>query len=209
MKKRKSKVRQVVRVRTAFIERETTETQISLELNIDGQGKFSGSSGIGFFDHMLTLFCRHGLFDLTLQMTGDLNVDGHHSMEDLGLVLGQAFTQALGEKKGITRYGTCFLPMDEALVMVSLDLSGRPYLVYNVSIPVERVGEFDVELVPEFLRAFAVCGGVTLHVLKISGANGHHIIEALFKGLARALRQAVSLDNRETGIPSSKGILSF
>ncbi|MDD4753111.1 MAG: imidazoleglycerol-phosphate dehydratase HisB [Desulfitobacteriaceae bacterium] len=195
-------------MRTAFIERNTTETQISLELNIDGQGRFSGSSGIGFFDHMLTLFCRHGLFDLKLKMTGDLNVDGHHSVEDLGLVLGQAFSQALGEKKGINRYGTFFLPMDEALVMVSLDLSGRPYLVYNVSISVERIGEFDVELVSEFLRAFTVCGGVTLHVHKISGTNGHHIIEAIFKGLARALRQAVSLDNRETGIPSSKGILS-
>lgn len=194
-------------MRKTLVERNTRETKIKLELNLDGAGSFQGSCGIGFFDHMLTLFCQHGLFDISLKMSGDLEVDGHHSIEDLGLVLGEAFTRTLGDKKGITRYGTFFVPMDEALVMVSLDLSGRPYLVHQVPVGSARVGDFETELVPEFLRAFSTAGGVNLHIQKIFGSNTHHIIEALFKALARALRQAVKVDPLEQGIPSSKGVL--
>lgn len=194
-------------IRRALVERNTGETRIKLELYLDGRGEFQGSSGIGFFDHMLTLLCRHSLFDCTLKMTGDLRVDGHHSLEDLGLVLGQALKEALGKKIGISRYGTFFVPMDEALVMTSLDLSGRPYLGYHVGFLPEKVGDFDTELVPEFLRAFACSGGVTLHIHKVSGSNGHHIIEGIFKSLARSLREAVALDHRERGVPSTKGVL--
>lgn len=190
-----------------IVERNTGETQIKLELDVNGQGKYQGSCGIGFFDHMLTLFCRHSLFDCSLQMTGDLVVDGHHTIEDLGLVLGQALGEALGNKAGISRYGTFFAPMDEALIMVSLDLSGRPYLVYNIGSLPDKVGDFDTELVPEFLRAFAFTGGVTLHIHKVSGTNSHHIIEGVFKALARALRLATALDTQEKGVPSSKGVL--
>lgn len=194
-------------MRKASIERNTLETQINLELNVDGKGVFKGSCGIGFFDHMLTLFCKHGLIDMTLDMKGDLEVDGHHSVEDLGIVMGQALVQALGDKKGIARYGTFFVPMDETLVMVSLDLSGRPFLVCDVTVPSERVGDFETELLPEFLRALSISGGITLHVQKNYGTNTHHIIEAVFKALGRALRAAVSFDSREEGIPSSKGLL--
>ncbi|ATW23405.1 imidazoleglycerol-phosphate dehydratase HisB [Candidatus Formimonas warabiya] len=194
-------------MRKSVMERSTAETKIELALHLDGQGKYEGSCGIGFFDHMLALFCTHSLFDLKLAMTGDLVVDGHHSIEDLGLVLGQALDQSLGNKAGICRYGTFFVPMDEALVMASLDLSGRPYFLYHVAVASQRVGDFETELVPEFLRAFTSSGGITLHLHKISGTNSHHILEAVFKALARALRQAVSPDGRETGIPSSKGVL--
>lgn len=194
-------------IQQAIVERNTAETQIRLELKLNGQGKYEGSSGIGFFDHMLTLFCRHSLFDCSLEMTGDLQVDGHHTIEDLGLVLGQALKEALGDKEGITRYGTFFAPMDEALIMVSLDLSGRPYLNFNIGPLAEKVGNFDTELVQEFLRAFAFSGGITLHLHKISGTNSHHIIEGIFKALARALRQATAIDGREKGVPSTKGLL--
>jgi imidazoleglycerol-phosphate dehydratase len=196
-----------MQMRRGNVERNTAETQIKLILQLEGEGQFKGSTGIGFFDHMMTLFCRHSLFDCTLDMTGDLFVDEHHSIEDLGLVLGQAFREALGDKKGINRYGTFFVPMDEALIMVSLDLSGRPYLVCDLASLPDKVGSFDTELIPEFLRAFAFSGGITLHVRQISGSNSHHVIEAIFKALARALRQAVARDNMEKGIPSSKGIL--
>ncbi|MCR6546885.1 imidazoleglycerol-phosphate dehydratase HisB [Dehalobacterium formicoaceticum] len=194
-------------MRQGMVERNTAETQIKLMLQLEGEGKLTGSTGIGFFDHMMTLFCRHSLFDCTLEMTGDLDVDEHHSIEDLGLVLGQAFREALGDKAGINRYGTFFVPMDETLIMVSLDLSGRPYLVCDLAPLPDKVGNFDTELVPEFLRAFAFSGGITLHVRQISGSNSHHIIEGIFKALARALRQAAARDNLEKGIPSSKGIL--
>jgi len=190
-----------------IVERNTEETKIKLELNLNGQGKYEGSCGIGFFDHMLTLFCRHSLFDCSLQMTGDLAVDGHHTIEDLGLVMGQGLREAVGNKEGISRYGTFFAPMDEALIMVSLDLSGRPYLVCNIGSLPNKVGDFDTELVPEFLRALSFAGGVTLHIHKISGTNSHHIVEGIFKALARALRLATALDTREKGVPSSKGIL--
>ncbi|MEL7565601.1 MAG: imidazoleglycerol-phosphate dehydratase HisB [Dehalobacterium sp.] len=190
-----------------IVERNTGETQIKLNLNINGEGKYQGSCGIGFFDHMLTLFCRHSLFDCSLQMTGDLAVDGHHTIEDLGLVLGQALRGAVGNKEGISRYGTFFVPMDEALIMVSLDLSGRPYLVYHIGPLPNKVGDFDTELVAEFLRALAFAGGITLHVHKISGTNSHHIIEGIFKALARALRLATTKDTQEKGVPSSKGVL--
>lgn len=194
-------------MRTSVVERKTHETQIKLELNIDGTGIFKGTCGIGFFDHMLSLFCRHGIFDIDLTMQGDLSVDGHHSIEDLGLALGQALQNTLGRKQGISRYGTFFVPMDEALVMVSLDLSGRSFLYYDVPVTCEKVGEFETELLPEFLRAFAANGGFTLHVKKINGINNHHVIEALFKALGRALRQAVAPDPRDKGIPSTKGVL--
>ena len=194
-------------MRQAAVERRTRETDIFLEINIDGRGDFSGSCGIGFFDHMLELFCRHGLFDLTLRMTGDLQVDNHHSIEDLGLVLGQAMAAAIGDKKGIARYGMIFLPMDEALVQVSLDWSGRAFLALDLTVPTERIGALETEMIPEFLQALVVSGGITLHVRKLAGTNSHHIVEALFKGLARSLRQAAAIDSRETGIPSSKGRL--
>jgi imidazoleglycerol-phosphate dehydratase len=194
-------------MRISVVERKTRETQIKLELNIDGTGIFKGTCGIGFFDHMLSLFCRHGMFDIDLAMRGDLSVDGHHSIEDLGLALGQALENTLGRKQGISRYGTFFVPMDEALVMVSLDLSGRPFLHYDVPVTCEKVGEFETELLPEFLRAFAANSGLTLHVKKINGTNNHHVIEALFKALGRALRQAVAPDPRDKGIPSTKGVL--
>lgn len=194
-------------MRSAAVERRTGETDIFLEINIDGRGEFSGSCGIGFFDHMLSLFCRHGLFDLTLRMKGDLEVDGHHSIEDLGLVLGQAMAVAIGDKKGIARYGTFYLPMDEALVLVSLDWSGRAFLSLDLAVPAEKIGALETELIPEFLRALAVSAGMTLHIQKLAGSNSHHIVEALFKGLARALRQAAAIDPRESGIPSSKGQL--
>jgi len=194
-------------MRSSVVERQTSETNIKLKINVDGQGLYSGTCGMGFFDHMLALLCRHGLFDLDLTMSGDLCVDGHHSIEDLGLVLGQAFREALGDKKAISRYGTFYVPMDEALTRVSLDLSGRPFFQFQVSLPSERVGLFETELLPEFLRAFSFAAGLTLHVRQISGTNTHHIIESIFKALGRALRQAAAHDPREQGIPSTKGKL--
>ncbi len=195
-------------MRKATVQRKTAETDIQLSLTLDGEGRFEGSCGIHFFDHMLNLFCRHGLFDLSLGMQGDLEVDGHHSLEDLGIVLGQAFAQALGDKAGICRYGSFLLPMDEALATVALDLSGRPYLALSANLLTDEIGDFDTELLEEFLRAFVTAGGITLHIRQEGGKNGHHIVEAIFKGLGRALRQAVSLDAREKGVPSTKGVLA-
>lgn len=187
--------------------RKTRETKIAVELDLDGSGKSEISTGIGFMDHMLELFARHGKFDLKVQAAGDLEVDAHHTMEDLGLVMGEVFSQALGDKAGIRRYGSFLLPMDETLVLIALDLSGRPYLVYDLVPPVEKVGTLDTALFHEFFQAFCVKGGINLHVKLMAGGEIHHIFEAVFKGLARALEQAVSHDPKEKGIPSTKGIL--
>ncbi len=187
--------------------RKTRETKITVELNLDGSGKSEIGTGIGFMDHMLELFARHGKFDLKVQAAGDLEVDAHHTMEDLGLVMGEVFSQALGDKAGIRRYGSFLLPMDETLVLIALDLSGRPYLVYDLVPPVEKAGTLDTALFHEFFQAFCVKGGINLHVKLLAGGEIHHIFEAVFKGLARALEQAVSHDPKEKGIPSTKGIL--
>jgi imidazoleglycerol-phosphate dehydratase len=194
-------------MRTATIKRQTAETNISTALNIDGTGKCDIATGIGFFDHMLVLLTKHGFFDLQLITEGDLHVDGHHTVEDTGIVLGQTFTKALGEKKGMKRYGTALVPMDEALAMVSLDFSGRPFLVFDVTIPSERIGDFDSELTEEFLRALSVHAGLTLHVRLLSGKNSHHIVEAIVKALGRALDEATTIDERIVGVMSSKGML--
>lgn len=193
--------------RVASIKRETAETKIALNLNLDGTGKAVVDSGIGFFDHMLNLMTAHGLLDLELRCDGDLEVDGHHSVEDIGITLGDAFKEAIGDKKGICRYGTFYLPMDEALAFVTLDISGRPFLVYDGGEMAPMVGGFDTELTEEFLRAFAVHAGITLHVKILYGTNTHHKIEAIFKALGHALRIAVSNDPKVTGVPSTKGML--
>lgn len=193
--------------RTSEISRKTRETDIEAVLNVDGTGTGRISTGIGFMNHMLELFARHGKFDLSVTAKGDLDVDAHHTMEDLGLVLGEAFSRALGDKKGIRRYGNFMLPMDETLVLVALDLSGRPMLVYDLTPPTEKVGTLDTALFHEFLQAFCVKAGLNLHIRLLAGGEAHHIFEAVFKGLARALEQAVSIDPRENGIPSTKGIL--
>ena len=193
--------------REAAVKRETAETNSALNLNLDGTGKSLLDSGIGFFDHMLNLMTVHGLMDLELRCDGDLEVDGHHSVEDIGIALGDAFKEAIGDKKGICRYGTFYLPMDEALAFVSLDISGRPFLVYDGGEMAPMVGGFDTELVEEFLRAFAVHAGLTLHVKVLYGNNTHHKIEAIFKALGHALRIAVSHDPKVTGVPSTKGML--
>ena len=194
-------------IRTATVERKTAETAIKLVLNIDGTGKGVIDSGIGFFDHMLNLLTAHGLFDLTLACDGDLEVDGHHSIEDIGIALGEAFKKAIGNKAGIRRYASFYLPMDEALVLVALDFSGRPFLVYDGGDMAPMIGGFDTELTEEFLRAFAVNAGLTLHVKVIYGTNSHHKVEAIFKGLGHALREALEKDPRVDGIPSTKGML--
>lgn len=193
--------------RRARIERHTSETQIELTLEIDGSGQARIDTGIGFFDHMLTLFARHGLFDLQLRAVGDLHVDFHHTVEDVGIVLGQAFRQALGDKAGIRRYGHQVLPMEESLVTVAIDLSGRTMVVYRADMPTPKIGEFDSELVQDFWLSLADQLGCNLHVLLHHGRNSHHIAEAIFKGAARALRQAVERDPRQVGIPSTKGTL--
>jgi len=193
--------------RKASVQRKTMETDVSLALNLDGEGIAQIATGIGFFDHMLTLWSKHGLFDVTLEVDGDLAVDGHHTVEDTGIVLGQALLQALGDKKGICRYGTAFVPMDEALVMVSLDISGRPYLAFSADLPVQNIGDFASELAEEFFRALAVHAGLTIHVQLLSGKNAHHCIEAMFKALGRALREAVQKDDRISGVMSTKGLL--
>jgi imidazoleglycerol-phosphate dehydratase len=194
-------------VRMAEIFRTTAETSINLKLEIDGQGEFKGSSGIGFFDHMLNLLSRHSGFNISLEANGDLEVDGHHTVEDIGIVLGQALGKALGDKAGINRYGHIILPMDEALVMLVVDMSGRPFLSYDVPLPSSKVGNFDTELTEEFVRALATNAGLTLHIKLLAGQNTHHIIEAVFKGLGRVLRAATALDKYCRGIPSTKGIL--
>lgn len=185
----------------------TGETEVKVTFRLLGSGSFEGDTGLPFFNHMLELFTRHGMFDLTVYAQGDLEVDGHHTVEDIGITMGQALEHALGDKQSINRYGSALVPMDEALVQVALDLSGRPYLSCQVKCPTPRVGEFDVELVEEFLKALANNAGITLHVAMLAGRNTHHIIEAVFKALGRALRQAVEIDPRGEGVPSTKGIL--
>jgi imidazoleglycerol-phosphate dehydratase len=195
-------------MRSASVSRRTAETDVSLSIALDGTGKAEISTGVGFLDHMLELFARHGLFDLTVTVTGDLHVDQHHTTEDTGIALGQALLQALGDKKGISRYADIHLPMDETLTRLAVDISGRPFLVFRTTFPTEKIGAFDTELVREFFQAFAINAGLTLHVETLYGANSHHIAESCFKGLARALRQAVALDPREEGrVPSTKGTL--
>lgn len=194
--------------RQASVERKTSETQIALRVGLDGTGCSDCHTGIGFFDHMLDLFARHGLFDLTVSAQGDLDVDFHHTVEDVGIALGQAFTRALGDKSGIRRYGCMHVPMDEALVRVVLDLSGRPFLAYEAPIAVEAIGgNFSFQLVEEFLRAFSTHAGMNLHVSVLAGRDAHHMAEGVFKALARALDEATSRDPRVQGIPSTKGIL--
>jgi imidazoleglycerol-phosphate dehydratase len=194
--------------RTAEIDRNTAETKIRLFINLDGTGENSIATGVGFFDHMLTLFARHGLFDLTVQAEGDLHVDDHHTVEDVGICLGRAINQALGDKRGITRYGSMTLPMEETLVTSALDLSGRFAFVYRVDFPTEKIGTFDTELVQEFWNAVASNTMMNLHLILQHGTNSHHISEGIFKATARALRQAVSIDPRQPGVPSSKGTLT-
>ena len=193
--------------RTATIERKTGETDIAVTLLIDGSGQGQIATGIPFFDHMLTLFARHSLVDLTVRARGDIEVDLHHTVEDAGIALGQAFARALGEKRGIRRYGWAYLPMDETLTRVALDFSGRPYLEYRAPKAVEPIGAFSFQLVEEFLRAFAVHAGINLHVEILYGRDAHHMAESVFKGLAKAVDQACQIDPRVTGIPSTKGIL--
>lgn len=195
-------------MRTASIKRDTRETQISLSLDLDGTGRSQIATGVGFLDHMLELFARHGDFDLTVACHGDTQVDGHHSVEDVGICLGQAFAQALGDKRGICRYGQCLLPMDETLVLIAVDLSGRDYLGWSVTLPSPRVGDFGTELAQEFWLAFVRnCPG-SLHIRQMAGENTHHILEAVFKGAGRALRMAAAMDeNHRDEIPSTKGVL--
>lgn len=193
--------------REGFVSRQTQETRVDVSVSLDGTGDSRIATGIGFFDHMLTLFAKHGLFTLKIQATGDLAVDCHHTVEDVGIVLGQALQQAMGDKRGIRRYGQFLVPMDEALAQVILDFSGRPFLVFDAELGQGRVGELDVEMVEEFLRALAVNAGITLHVRILYGKNRHHMIEAIFKALGRALAQSLEIDPRVQGVPSSKGML--
>ncbi len=189
------------------ISRRTRETQISVSLNLDGSGTSSIATGVGFFDHMLDHLARHGMLDLKVQATGDLHIDAHHTVEDVSLVLGAAILQALGDKRGIYRYGWASVPMEDALANVALDLSGRPAFVFNARFPAPKIGEFDVELVPEALRSLANTAGMNLHINVPYGTNSHHIAEAIFKALAKALRQAVAIDPQSHDIPSTKGVL--
>jgi imidazoleglycerol-phosphate dehydratase len=193
--------------RTGTIRRDTAETQIQLTLDLDGSGLAQVATGVGFFDHMLTLLAKHSLFDLTVQARGDLEVDPHHTVEDVGICLGKALAQALGDKAGIRRYASATLPMDEALVTAAVDLSGRPFWVWQVELPPEVLGTFNAPLAEEFWRAVASSGALNLHVLAHYGRNTHHLIEAVFKAAARALRQAVEADPRVSGVPSTKGVL--
>ncbi len=195
-------------MRNTEINRRTAETDIKISLSLDGSGRSEISTGCGFLDHMLTLFAKHGCFDLTVACTGDTQIDYHHTVEDIGIALGEAFAEALGDKRGIVRYGDTTLPMDEALILSAVDLSGRSYLGYTVSIPTEKVGDFDTELVEEFWLGFVRNAACTLHIRMLSGTNSHHIIEGCFKSVARSLRKAVSIDEKYAGeIPSTKGVL--
>ena len=195
-------------MRTAEIIRKTAETEITLKLDLDGTGASDVATGVGFLDHMLTLFAKHGRFDLTLTCSGDTWVDDHHSVEDIGIALGQAFAQALGDKRGIARYGSCILPMDEALILTAVDLSGRAYLGYDLRIPTPYVGTFDTELTEEFFCAFVRNAACSLHLRKLAGKNSHHIIEGAFKSAARSLRAAVRIEEAyKDEIPSTKGVL--
>ena len=195
-------------MRTAKITRKTAETAITVELDLDGTGAYDNQTGVGFFDHMLDQLARHSLIDMKVRAKGDLHIDDHHTVEDVGIALGQALTKALGDKTGIRRYGECRLPMDDAQVRSALDLSGRPYLVWTVEMPTAKIGTFDTELVREFFQALSTHGGITLHVDQVHGINSHHIAEAAFKSVARALRLAVETDPRKSdAIPSTKGAL--
>ncbi|MGY6549868.1 MAG: imidazoleglycerol-phosphate dehydratase HisB [Roseinatronobacter sp.] len=195
-------------MRKAVITRKTSETDVSVAITLDGTGHYECHTGVGFFDHMCEQLARHSLIDMHIRATGDLHIDDHHTVEDVGIALGQALVAALGDKRGIRRYGSCDLPMDDAQVRAALDLSGRPYLVWNVDFPSRKIGTFDTELVREFFQALASHGGITLHVDKLHGVNAHHIAEAAFKAVARALRDAVEPDPRKNDeIPSTKGAL--
>ncbi|GFP74023.1 imidazoleglycerol-phosphate dehydratase HisB [Clostridium fungisolvens] len=195
-------------MRKSDIKRKTGETDIEVSLTIDGEGKYEVDTEIGFFDHMLTLMCRHSLMDMKIKAKGDLYIDGHHTVEDVGITLGMALKEALGDKSGIKRYGTSYVPMDEALALVSLDLSGRDYLVFDAPIDTSKtLGNFDVELTEEFFRAVATNCGITLHCKVLYGKNNHHMIEALFKAFGRALREATSYDEKIKGVMSTKGVL--
>ena len=195
-------------MRQAKRTRKTAETEITVTLDLDGTGKYDNRTGVGFFDHMLDQLARHALIDMTVQATGDLHIDDHHTVEDVGIVLGQALTEAMGDKTGIVRYGSCLLPMDDTLVRAVLDLSGRPYLVWKVDFTAPKIGTFDTELAREFFHAFSTHGGITLHVERIDGINSHHIAEAAFKAAARALRDALETDPRKAdAVPSTKGML--
>ena len=193
--------------RTAMVKRQTRETNVEVSIDIDGDGESRINTGIGFLDHMLTLFAKHGLFTLEVKASGDLEVDCHHTAEDVGIVLGQVLAQATGDKAGIRRYGQFYVPMDEALALVVVDFSGRPYLAFEAELGQGRLGDFDVEMVEEFLRALAVNAGLTLHVRMLAGKNRHHIVEAIFKALGRAIAESLEKDPRVLGVPSSKGSL--
>ncbi|MBP8231928.1 MAG: imidazoleglycerol-phosphate dehydratase HisB [Rhizorhabdus sp.] len=195
-------------MRTASIVRKTSETDISVELNLDGTGSYDVSTGIGFFDHMLEQLSRHSLIDLKVRIVGDLHIDQHHTTEDCGIAIGEALAKALGDKKGITRYGHAYAPMDETLTRVALDISGRPYLVWKIALTGPRLGEWDTELIEHWFHSFSQAAGLTLHVETLYGSNQHHIVESCYKGLARALRTAVEIDPRKAdAIPSTKGML--
>ncbi len=195
-------------MRTAKVTRATAETDISVEINLDGTGTYDNQTGVGFFDHMLDQLARHSLIDMTIRAKGDLHIDDHHTVEDTGIALGQALSEALGDKRGIRRYGECHLPMDDAQVRCALDLSARPFLVWNVDLPAQKIGAFDSELLREFFQALATHGGITLHIDQVHGFNSHHIAEAAFKAVARALRIAVETDPRKSdAVPSTKGTL--
>ena len=195
-------------MRSATITRKTSETEITVTLDVDGTGRYDNQTGVGFFDHMLDQLARHALFDLTVRADGDLHIDDHHTVEDTGIAIGQALARALGDKRGIRRYGECTLPMDDAQVRCALDLSGRPFLVWNISLPTHKIGTFDTELVREFFQAFSTHGGITLHLDQVHGVNSHHIAEAAFKAVARALRDACEIDPRKAdAVPSTKGTL--
>ena len=195
-------------MRSATITRKTAETDITVEINLDGTGSHDNQSGVGFFDHMLDQLARHALIDMKIRASGDLHIDDHHTVEDTGIALGQALAQAMDDKRGIRRYGSCLLPMDDALVRAALDLSARPHLVWNVALPTAKIGSFDTELVREFFQAFATHGGITLHVDALHGLNSHHIAEAAFKAVARSLRDALEVDLRKADdVPSTKGVL--
>jgi imidazoleglycerol-phosphate dehydratase len=195
-------------MRSTTLTRSTAETDITVEINLDGTGAYDNQTGVGFFDHMLDQLARHSLIDMTIRAKGDLHIDDHHTVEDVGITLGQALAAALGDKRGIRRYGSCLLPMDDALVRCALDLSARPFLIWNVDLPTPKIGSFDTELVREFFQALSTHAGITLHVDQLHGFNSHHIAEAAFKAVARALREAVEVDPRKAdAIPSTKGAL--
>lgn len=202
-----SKSTETKKARRAEIERKTAETQISIKLNLDGEGTCDIATGIGFLDHMLTLLAKHSFMDLTVKAKGDLEVDSHHTVEDIGIVLGEALREALGDKAGIHRYGNCFIPMDETLAQVCLDFSGRPFLAFGAEIPKIQLGNYDTEMTEEFFRAVAMHCGLTLHIRVLYGSNVHHIIEAIFKAFARAVAEAAAVDSRVKGVMSSKGVL--